>query len=291
VILFGENVPTVAVARAAIKSLKNAAAAGHQPPLLILVDQEGGDVKRLASLPPALSPAQMGASGSPATTARAQGAKTGRALAKIGVNVDLAPVADVPEHATSFLGTRAFSQSRDVVARGACGFAAGLASAGVASSLKHFPGLGRASGNTDLKPISISASATDLAGDLAAYKRCARAAPMVMVSSASYRALGIDRPAVLERKTYDTLATTGFRGVTISDAFDTPAIANQNRPALTALTAGLDLLLYGVDESGAQRAYTRLLEDARAGRLKQAALQQATQRILAFKKRLARKKS
>src|SRR4051794_29845799 len=52
VILFGENVPSPAAARAAVRSLQHAAQAGHRPPLLIMVDQEGGDVRRLPSLPP-----------------------------------------------------------------------------------------------------------------------------------------------------------------------------------------------------------------------------------------------
>jgi beta-N-acetylhexosaminidase len=291
VILFGENVPTVAAARAAVRALRGAAAAGHQPSLLVMVDQEGGDVKRLAGLPPELSPAQMGATDGPESEARAQGLKTGRALRRLGVNVDLAPVADVPDGPGSFLGTRAFSGTPGVVARGACGFAAGLGSEGVAGSLKHFPGLGRARGNTDLKPVRVEARKSALMTDLAAYRRCGSTVPMVMVSSASYPALGIDGPAVLSLRTYRLLAATGFKGITITDAFDTPAIANQTRPALTALKAGVDLLLYGVDESGAQRAYARLLQDARSGGLRRSTLQVAARRILAFKRRLGAKAS
>jgi beta-N-acetylhexosaminidase len=286
VILFGENVPDVATTRAAVRALKGAAATGHQPPLLVMVDQEGGDVKRLATLPPALSPAQMGATDGPSSTARAQGLKTGRALRGLGINVDLAPVADVPDGPGSFLGTRAFSRTPAVVARAACGFAAGLGGAGVAGSLKHFPGLGRAPGNTDLAPVRIVADRHALTADLAAYRRCAADVPMVMVSSASYPALGIDGPAVLSPRTYRALAATGFRGITITDAFDTPAIANQTRPALTALTAGVDLLLYGVDEAGAQQAYARLVQDARSGGLPRSSLDAAARRILAFKRRL-----
>lgn len=283
VILFGDNVPTLAAARAAIRSLKRAAAAGRQPPLLVVIDQEGGEVNRLASLPPKISPAQMGAARGPQRKAEAEGLRTGRALRRLGVNVDLAPVADVPDGPRSFLGTRAFSAKRKVVARGACGFAAGLKRGGVAASLKHFPGLGRARANTDLRPVRVEASRPELRADLAAYERCAGAVPMVMISSASYPALGIERPAVLDSRTYRVLAATGFEGITISDAFDTPAIANQTRPALAALKAGVDLLLYGSEEAGAQRAYARLLSDARAGSLPRAALQETAHRILRFK--------
>ena len=75
---------------------------------------------------------------------------TGDALRALGINVDLAPVADVAGPTASFLGTRTFSDSPDTVAQAACGFASGLAQGGVGATLKHFPGLGRAPGNTDL---------------------------------------------------------------------------------------------------------------------------------------------
>jgi beta-glucosidase-like glycosyl hydrolase len=92
---------------------------------------------------------------------------------------------------------------------------------------------------------------------------------------------------VLEPVAYDRLDALGFRGLTISDAFDTPAVARHRRPALRALRAGLDLLLYGQKEAGAQRAFRRLVDDARAGRLSRRELRRDARRILAFKRRLA----
>lgn len=257
--------------------------------MLILIDQEGGDVKRLPSLPPDRSPAEIGASQRPASDARDQGKRTASALAKLGINVDLAPVADVPFGAASFLGSRAFGASPTVVARAACGFLDGLRVGGVAGSLKHFPGLGRARGNTDLKPIRVDAGVAAIERDLAAYRRCAKRAPMVMISSASYPALGINRPAVLEKRTYGMLRDLGFRGVTISDAFDTPAIANQTRPALAAIKAGIDILLYGMEETGARLAFERLREDVRAGVLSRSSVTASAERVIAFKSRLIAK--
>lgn len=287
VILFRDNVPTPAAARRAIRSLQAAARAGGRPPLLIMVDQEGGEVRRLPTLPPHVSPARMGASSGPAATAEAHGRRTGAALRRLGVNVNLAPVADVPDGPANFLGERAFSRSRDVVARAACGFAAGLSATGVAPTLKHFPGLGRAGGNTDLQAVSVPAGRGALAADLAAYKRCAPTVPLVMLSSAAYPALGIGGPAVLDRRAYRLLATTGFKGLTITDAFDTPSIAGHFRPARRALSAGVDLLLYGQNEAGARQAYARLLEDARAGRLSNRTLRAKAERVVAFKQSLA----
>lgn len=282
VILFADNVPSAAATRRATRQLDRAAQDGGRPRPLILIDQEGGDVKRLGQLPPDQSAAEIGASPSPSTRAREEGRKTGRALRRLGINVDLAPVADVPGPG-SFLGTRAYARSPDVVAHAACGFVEGLQDEGVSATLKHFPGLGRATGNTDLEPVAVDASARRLVADLAAYRRCGAGADFVMLSSASYPSLGIRRPAVLASRTYRLLADQGVTGVTISDAFDTPAIEAQDRPAFQAVRAGLDVLLFTDGEQPARAAYSRLLADVRAGRLSRGRVQDAARRIVDLK--------
>ncbi len=196
VILFADNVPSSAVTRRAVRQLIRAAVQGDRPRPLILVDQEGGDVKRLRQLPPDVSAAEVGASPSPYARALREGRKTGRALRRLGIDVDLAPVADVPDRASTFLGTRSYSRSPETVARAACGFAEGLQEERVSAALKHFPGLGRAVGNTDLEPVTIDATAAELEADLRSYERCGGDVDFVMLSSAAYPSLGIRRPAV-----------------------------------------------------------------------------------------------
>jgi beta-N-acetylhexosaminidase len=286
VILFADNVPTVAKAKAAITLLQQAAASLNQPPLLVLIDQEGGEVKRIPSLPPTVTPARMGIAGGPAKAALGEGLATGKALRAIGVNVNLAPVADVPDRKDSFLGKRAFSRNPRTAAAAACGFIDGLERGGVAGTLKHFPGLGRARGNTDLQRVQVRASAAQLTADLAPYDRCAARSPLVMMSSATYPSLGLSSPAVLDPKAFALLEQRGFGGMTISDAFDTPAINGRKDAAIRAIDAGLDLLLYGQNERGAQVAYARLLAQVEAGRLDQAAMQRDATDILALKARL-----
>lgn len=95
IILLGFNITTPSALIALTGQLRAAAAAGGQPPLLIAVDQEGGPIKRIPWAPPTLSPPAMGALGS-ASVARAQGQETGAALKALGIDIDLAPVADVP---------------------------------------------------------------------------------------------------------------------------------------------------------------------------------------------------
>ena len=133
----------------------------------------------------------------------------------------------------------------------------------------------------------MPASRGALEADLAAYKRCAPAVPLVMLSSAAYPALGIEQPAVLDRKAYELLAKTGFKGLTITDAFDTPSIAGHFRPARRALTAGVDLLLYGMNEAGAAAGVRAAARGRRANRLSRKTLRARAERIVAFKQQLA----
>ena len=281
VILFADNVqqPRDRI-RAAIGSLHRAAAAGGRPRVLVMIDQEGGLVKRLP--------------GPPRTAARRmrnpfpEGAATGRMLRGLGITVDLAPVADVA-HPGSFLGSRAFATTASPVARRACAFADGLLSKNVAPALKHFPGLGYARVNTDEAPATIDAGRTELTRDFAPYERCGtRPGTLVMISSAAYPQLTGREPAVLTKRTYtDVLLRDGDWPVTISDALETPALAGEPTPARRALNAGLDLLLYANTEAGSARAYEILLRDARAGRIPRARIEQAAKRMLRLKAFLA----
>lgn len=286
VILFGENTAGgLAGTRAAIAELQAAARQAGTYPLLVMTDQEGGEVRRLASLPPWRSARDMGS----APGALAQGLATGRALRELGVNVDLAPVADVESNPQSFLGARSFGSTPGTVARRACAFAAGLREAGVAYTLKHFPGLGAALTSTDVAPVVIHASRAGLRADYGAYRLCGHGPlALVMVSSAGYPSLtGNDAPAVVDGEIYhDELRAAGVEAVTISDALGTPAIAGQRTPALRALDAGLDLLLYvGEGESG--YAYPRLLADVDDGALSRARLVAAAAAVGALKGSLA----
>lgn len=270
VILFGPNVgPGL---RGAIAALQRAAHAGGNPPLLIAVDQEGGEVKRLQSLPPGRAPAQM-----TAATAGPEGAATGRALRARGINTNLAPVADV-DHG-SFLGSRSFGSDPGAVGAAACAFAGGVQSAGVNATLKHFPGLGRTTENTDLHAVRVTASAAALRADLAAYRRCGSAVRLVMLSNATYPALDPARPAVVSPRVVTALLRSelGFAGVTISDSLAAPGVSSPST-AVRATRAGVDLLLY-VDERSSARGYRALLRAARAGRVSRAAVLASAARI------------
>lgn len=288
VILFADNVAGGETkTRQLISRLQRAAAEGGSPPLLIMTDQEGGEVKRLTWAPPALAPREMNSS----AVARAEGEATGRALRSVGVNVDLAPVADVERAAGSFLRTRSFGSDPALVASHACQFAEGLASQNVAFTLKHFPGLGRALTSTDNQPTTIEPSAAALREDYAPYRECgASEGALVMVSSAIYPNLtGSSAPAVLSPEVYrqELPLATGGAPVTVSDDLQAAALAGEAAPAERAINAGLDLLLYAQTEDGSASAFQRLLEVANSGGISRSRLEETNQAIQSLKARVA----
>jgi beta-N-acetylhexosaminidase len=283
VILFGDNLTSdPARTRALTGTLQAAARQGGNPPLLIMTDQEGGMVRRLPG-PPVLAASQMSATG----TALAQGRAAGALLRSAGINVDLAPVADVETVAGAFLGSRSFGSSPELVAAHACAFAHGLASEGIGYTLKHFPGLGAATTSTDDAPVSINLPMAALRADYLPYRHCAASSrAMVMVSSAVYPELTGPVPAVMSSLTYRRelrIASPTRPPATISDDLETPALAGERTPARTAINAGLDLAMYASSEQGSAVAYQALERDLRAGQLDARRIRAAAQTILQLK--------
>jgi beta-N-acetylhexosaminidase len=288
IILFGANITSPAQLRTLTATLQGAARAGGRPPLLISTDQEGGSVRRLPWVGPDANAAELGATS--AANIRRAALLVGRGLRAGGINVDLAPVADVPG-ARSFMAAddRTFGLSDAVVGRAVAEFARGLGDARVASCAKHFPGIGRATSNTDSSLVEISASRTALERDLAPFRAAiAAGAPMVMISNASYPALD-SKPAPWSSRIQSLLRTElGFKGVTITDALD-GAAATRGRTvqSVTVLSAqaGNDILLLTGSEASSAAAYERLVTAASSGRVPPAALRRSYDRVLALKQR------
>jgi beta-N-acetylhexosaminidase len=283
VIFFSRNTTQLSTS---IAQLQDAAAAGGNPPLLIAVDQEGGEVKRLPAGPPDVSPASMGS----AAKARAEGAATAAYLRRLGIDVDLAPVLDTPYGPSSWLGSRAFSRNAAVNARLGPAFAAGLQSGHVAATAKHFPGLGTARATTDTADVVLTTSKQALEARLAPYRAAiAGGVDLVMVSNAGYTALDpTGTPAVLSQPIVRGLlrGELGFRGVTISDALEAPGPRSRADAPVAASTAGIDVLLY-VSEADSGAAYSQLLAAAQDGKLSRAALVASWRRIEALKHSLS----
>ena len=219
---------------------------------------------------------------------RRQGLLAGRALRAGGITVDLAPVADVPGPG-SFMAAddRTFGASAAVVGPAVTAFTRGLAAAKVVATAKHFPGIGRATSNTDSSLVEIRASRGALESDLAPFRAAIGAGvPMVMISNASYPALD-SKPAPWSPRIQSLLRNElGFKGVTITDALD-GAAATRGRTvqsvAVLSAQAGVDILLFTGSEASSAAAFERLVTAASEGRIPAAALRRSYDRILSLK--------
>ena len=270
------------------------AAAGELPagaaPLLIGIDQEYGVVTRVDKgvtlLPGALA---AGAAGKPELTENAWRA-AGTELAAMGVNVDFAPVADVLVDRSVVIGSRSFGGDPELVGTQVSAAVRGLQSAGVAATLKHFPGHGHTAADSHHELPALTQKRAVLESGAWAPFRAGIAAGSEMVMSAHLDVRAVDPgvAATFSRKLLtDVLrGELGFTGVVVTDGMNmAPA---QKYPAgeaaVRALNAGNDLILMPPNVT---QAYDGVLAALRDGSLPRERLLAAATRILTLKLRLA----
>jgi beta-N-acetylhexosaminidase len=284
VILFDENLRGRHHARRLIRKLQGIKRPrGLRSPLLVMIDQEGGLVKRLAG-PPDASAQEMGRRGK--RYSRRQGAKTARNLKGVGVNVNLAPVLDVGRPGSAIRSEhRSFGSKPGRVSRTAVPFATAMQKEGVAATGKHFPGLGAASQNTDVavQKIRLSRSKLRRIDEKPYGPFTAKHGRLVMLSMAIYTHFS-HRPAAFTKSiaTRELRGRVGFGGVSITDALETASTANYGGPAkvgVAAAKAGADLLLF-TGEDAAAKAGRALREKLEAGSLKRSAFEDSVNRVL-----------
>lgn len=282
-----------------VTQLQQAASDGDNPPLLFMVDQEGGDVKRFPDGPPTADPADLGEAGD-AEAAKQEGADTAEFLKTAGVNVDLAPVLDVrmPQTADT-IADRTFSDEAAVVSEMGSAFIEGIQGGGVAATAKHFPGLGPATLNTDFAVVEIAASQEDLDAALEPFQAAIdQGVQLMMVSSAIYPDYGPENPRDPNKPASQVGAIVkgllrnqmGFKGLVITDDLQSVAINELGNPAsagVKSLIAGCDLILYSSSVGGSQDALQAAAKAVKKGSLKEARVQEAYDRITALKSTLA----
>jgi len=290
VILFGNNVGSrrqVARMVRRLQSVRRPRALNE--PLLVMVDQEGGPVRRIPGAPER-SAATIGATGRVGAARRA-GRAAGRNLRAARVNVDLAPVADVARPGSAMeRERRSYGRRPGKVARFASAFATGLRRAGVLATGKHFPGFGAARANTDNVRVTINTPRKRLRRvDERPYRALFRkGVRLVMLSTAIYRSLHPGVPAAFSRRIArrELRGRLGFRGVSMTDALGTPATAPFGGPAevgVRAARAGVDLMLYSSYSAG-KAAARRLARAIRRRRVHRSRAEQSVRRILAVRR-------
>lgn len=290
------NVADVAQVRALTAALQRAAAAAGRPPLLICADQEGGQLMAIdggmTRFPGNLA---LGATDS-AELAERCGLALGRELAAVGVNVNYAPCCDVNSNPLNpVIGARSFGEAPARVAELAAAMVRGLQAAGVAATIKHFPGHGDTASDTHAGAVLLPHDAERLrAVELPPFQAAiAAGARLVMSAHVAAPALtdGLALPATLAPAILRGLlrGELGFAGVIVSDALDMHAIAQGDGlliDALAAAAAGIDLLLLG-PASPHEQIYAGLLHATRRALLPPGDVLASAGRVLALKHWLA----
>jgi len=283
-ILFRDNLTDAEQAKALAGRLER----GAEGPPLIMVDQEGGEVRILPWAPPAASQSQQAAAGTVGADAEA----AARALRATGINVSLAPVGDVPSVDGAALTGRAFSTDFQVAAEAMAESVRGWREGGVAPTAKHFPGIGGAVTNTDDGPVTIERSAQQIRDeDLVPFRAAIEAGvPLVMAGHALYSALDRERIAsqsqpIIEGLLRDEL---GFDGVVITDSTEAAAVqavTGVQEAAVRNIHAGVDIVLTTGRGSYIQ-VYRALLAEARRDPAFRDRVRQSAARVVALQQSL-----
>ena len=282
VIYFADNISSVDQVRQLSEGLQEAASReGYH--LVIMTDQEGGTVSRLPGIA-AEQPSAASYDGHP-LPARREARAVGAAMRRMGVLVDLAPDADVNTAGSGgVIGSRSFGSTPDVVSRmvhaQVCGYHAG----GVATTLKHWPGLGSVTvdPHQSLPTLTVPVHRWKRVDVTPFRNGIADGTDLIMVTHVAYPALDpTGRPASLSYPLNGAWlrGKLGFNGVVITDSLTMGALRDYGdsaRIAVRAYRAGSDLLLM----PGNPRAAAHGLAGAiRAGTIDQADVQASVSRI------------
>jgi beta-N-acetylhexosaminidase len=287
--LFGFNIAETAQVSALTSSLRAA-----RSDVLVAIDEEGGDVTRLAHRTGSPYPgnAALGAVDDQDLT-RSVYAAIGADLAATGINLDLAPTVDVnTADDNPIIGTRSFGSHPTLVARHAAAAVAGLQSAGVAACAKHFPGHGATIADSHLELPTVDAPLSLLRErDLPPFAAAIEAGVQsIMTAHIRVPSLTGDDPATFSRAVLTDLlrGEFAFTGAVITDALEMKGAAvaagGIGPAAVRALAAGADLLCIGaeVDLPLVSSVAEEIVAGLEDGRLELARLEEAAARAAAL---------
>jgi beta-N-acetylhexosaminidase len=262
----------------------------ENPAVVIAIDEEGGDVTRMEAAAGSSYPGNLalGAAGEARLT-RAVGRSIGLELGRAGIDLNLAPVADVNSNPTNpIVGVRSFGSDARAVAEQTAAWVEGLQSAGVGACAKHFPGHGDTSVDSH---IALPVAGEDPPVQALLPFRAAIAVGVRAIMSAHIVVASIDRaPATLSSKLMTELLRRdlGFTGLAVSDGLEMQAVGGPDGvgdTAVRALAAGCDLLCVGgglADEGTADRMRDAITHAVSSGVLSESRLAEAAARVEGF---------
>ena len=272
----------------------------HATPMLVATDQEGGEVQVLAGSGFSDIPSALDQSTQPRDQLVASARTWGKELADVGVNMNLAPVADLVDIARPASNEpigrwgREYGHDAATVSSQAGAFAEGMQASKVIPTYKHFPGLGRVKDNTDTSAGVVDSTTTrsaDTAVSVIFGAAIAAGAPVIMVSSATYSLIDPSAPAVFSSTIVTDMLRRemGFSGVVITDdvsaAVQVQDVSAGDR-AVRAIRAGCDLVLASADPTVAADMVKALIATARSDPAFAARVDESATRVLNLKKSL-----
>ena len=272
----------------------------HATPMLVATDQEGGEVQVLAGSGFSDIPSALDQSAQPRDQLVASARTWGKELADVGVNMNLAPVADLVDIARPASNEpigrwgREYGHDAATVSSQAGAFAEGMQASKVIPTYKHFPGLGRVKDNTDTSAGVVDSTTTrnaDTAVSVIFGAAIAAGAPVIMVSSATYSLIDPSAPAVFSSTIVTDMLRRemGFSGVVITDdvsaAVQVQEVGAGDR-AVRAIRAGCDLVLASADPTVAADMVKALISTARSDPAFAARVDESATRVLNLKKSL-----
>ncbi|MFA5801895.1 MAG: glycoside hydrolase family 3 N-terminal domain-containing protein [Thermoleophilia bacterium] len=295
VILFTRNISSNDQVAQLDATLQTLAVQANQPAkLMIAVDQEGGKTRRFEKIGPYYSQPMIGEMHDAAPdAAQQQASSAARDLKKIGINTNLAPVADVSSGWGSTMDGRSFSQDTAFTAELTGRAIKGYNNATTISCAKHFPGHGSADNDSETALSTVSSDlATIQTTDLPPFQAAvAEGVPMIMVAHLVVPALdATETPSSLSKPIVTDLLRTqmAFPGVIITDDMEMGALAEtetMGTAAVAAVLAGNDMLIVAHTQSKQNEAYDAILAAVKAGKIKEADIDKSVARILDMKKK------
>jgi beta-N-acetylhexosaminidase len=251
VILFARNVDSPEQVAGLNRELQETARdAGHDTPLLIAVDQEGGRVARMGPpwtvWPPLRALGRIGSE----DLARRMGAALAAECASAGIKCDFAPIMDVDTNPDNpIIGNRSFADDPELVGRLGVAMIEGLQGGGVVASAKHFPGHGDTDLDSHLELPVVEQSRSRLEDvEIRPFKRAIAArVATIMMAHVLYPELDPEYPASISRPVVDGILRRELRydGVVLTDDLEMKAVADRwtpDRSAVLAMQASCDIV-------------------------------------------------
>ena len=256
VLLLGNSTAGMQAIQGVVAEVRDASRSPEGVKVMLAADQEGGLVQRLRGPGFARIPSAAAQAEQTDARLRSNASEWGRQLKEAGIDANLAPVADVVPTSMVWMNKpigqlrRGYGRSPNTVAAKVTAFTEGMNQAGIATAVKHFPGLGRVRGNTDYMTRVVDKRTTRHDAALGGFQAAINAGvDMVMVSSAFYSKIDDEHRAAFSSVIMGEMlrGDLGYSGVVISD--DLAAAAMRTLPpderALRFIRAGGDLLIIG----------------------------------------------